>query len=58
MKPFKTWIHELWIDNCDELYALRAEKYTEQEYFQKYKWWLRREYQHQKQKEQIDNEYI
>lgn len=49
---FRLWIHNLWLDNCEErmLYC-DGNRLTEQEYFQKFKWWLRREYRHQWQKE-------
>jgi hypothetical protein len=54
---FRNWVHNLWIDNCEErqLYA-GGERLTEQEYFQKFKWWLRREYQYQLKIEKERNE--
>jgi hypothetical protein len=55
MIEFRNWVHNLWVDNCEErmLYC-DGDRLTEQEYFQRFKWWLRREYQHQinRQKEQ------
>jgi len=52
MIKFRNWVHNLWIDNCEErvLYC-DGDRLTEQEYFQRFKWWLRREYRHQQQKE-------
>lgn len=52
MTEFRNWVHNLWIDNCEErvLYC-DGDRLTEQEYFQRFKWWLRREYRHQQQKE-------
>ena len=50
MTPFRNWIHNLWIDNCEEHNVFGEKKYTKAEYFQKYKWWLRREYKFQKQR--------
>jgi hypothetical protein len=44
---FGQWVHELWLQNCDELLELNQTRYTQQEYFQKYKYWLKREYRHQ-----------
>ena len=55
MTEFRNWVHNLWVENCEErmLYC-DGDRLTEQEYFQRFKWWLRREYQHQinRQKEQ------
>ena len=55
MPQFRHWVHNLWLDNCEErmLYS-NGDKLSEREYFQRFKWWLRREYRHQinQQKEQ------
>jgi hypothetical protein len=58
MTPFRNWVHLLWVDNCEErvLYC-DGDKLSEQEYFQRFKWWLRREYRHQ-QKKEIEREKI
>lgn len=47
MKPFRSWLEDLWRDNCSEHDDYNEPRYTLQEYFAKYKWWLRREYRHQ-----------
>jgi hypothetical protein len=47
---FRRWLHELWLRNCDERVEFHELPYTQQEYFQQYKYWLKREYQHQKSK--------
>jgi hypothetical protein len=49
---FRGWVHNLWIENCEErqLYA-DGQKLSESEYFHRFKWWLRREYRHQCQRE-------
>ena len=44
---FRQWVHELWLQNCDEYLLVQGLPYTQTEYFHKYKWWLRREYRHQ-----------
>jgi len=44
---FRTWLEELWRDNCDENDGWGQPRLTLQEYFGKYKWWLRREYRFQ-----------
>lgn len=53
MTNFRHWVHNLWLDNCEEkvLYC-DEDRLTEQEYFQKFKWWLRREWRHQQQLQQ------
>jgi hypothetical protein len=52
MTLFRNWVHCLWLENCEEkvLYG-DGNSLTEQEYFQRFKWWLRREYRHQANKE-------
>jgi predicted solute-binding protein len=54
MTPFKNWVRELWMQHKDEYLDLKLpipEKDLE-EYFQKYKYWLKREYQHHR---KLDN---
>ena len=48
-KPFRLWLQEMWYDHLDELMSLGLPppKYALMEYFAKYKYWLKREYQHQ-----------
>lgn len=57
MPQFRNWVHNLWLDNCEErsIYA-SGERLSEQEYFQRFKWWLRREYRHQIKKEKEQDE--
>jgi hypothetical protein len=45
---FRTWLRDKWYDHLDELNACRKEaEYNVEEYFAKYKWWLKREYKYQ-----------
>ena len=44
---FRRWVHEMWLENRDELYSLQIKPYNQAEYFNKYKFWLKREYKHQ-----------
>ena len=45
---FRMWCTEKWFEHKDELEAYRQElPYTSREYFEKYKYWLKREYRHQ-----------
>lgn len=50
MKPhskFRSWCRDIWLDNCEELRSYNQLPYTLEEYFQKYKYWLKREFQYQ-----------
>ena len=46
---FRAWLIEIWQEHLEEVLAWTGKlpTYTASDYFQKYKWWLRREYQHQ-----------
>ena len=50
--PFRGWVHNLWIENCEErmLYA-SGDRMTEQEYWHRFRWWLRREWRHRQRRE-------
>lgn len=43
-KSFRTFVQEMWYKNQEELEAYHLEPYTPQQYFQKYKWWLRNQF--------------
>ena len=47
---FARWLQEMWAEHCDEVEAWEhtAPCYTARDYFNKYKWWLRREYRHRR----------
>ncbi len=45
--PFRSWVHNLWLDNSEEHTQFNERPYLEQEYFNKYKYWLKREFRHQ-----------
>ena len=47
-QSFRNWLAELWRENCEELDGYGQPRYTLAEYFGRYKWWLRREYQYQR----------
>lgn len=44
---FRLWVQNIWIDNSEEHQLLGELPYSMQEYFNTYKWWLRREYRFQ-----------
>ena len=47
---FRHWIQEMWMQHKDEYMELGMSipESDAQEYFRKYKYWLKREYKHQK----------
>ncbi len=45
VKDFRTWAQEIWFQNCEEHDMYYLPRYTQQEYFHQYKWWLRARYQ-------------
>lgn len=45
---FRSWCHEKWYEHKDEMEGYgQPLPYTAKEYFNKYKFWLKREYRHQ-----------
>lgn len=44
---FKNWVRQIWIDNCEERLTYGEDPATMKEYWNKYKYWLKREYRHQ-----------
>ena len=47
-KSFRHWLQEMWMQHKDEL-ALHGQalNYDLADYFNRYKYWLKREYRHQ-----------
>jgi len=48
---FRLWVQDVWHQNCEEHLTFGEQPYKIQEYWTKYKWWLRREYRHRQLKE-------
>jgi len=46
---FRQWLHEMWLQHCEEFegWFHRRPDYDLKDYFQRYRWWLKREYRHQ-----------
>ena len=45
---FRSWCREKWYEHIDELISYGLEpQFTAQEYFNRYKFWLKREFKHQ-----------
>jgi hypothetical protein len=45
--PFRLWVNNLWFENRDEYDTFSQQGYSLEEYFNRYKYWLKREYQYQ-----------
>jgi hypothetical protein len=45
---FRLWVQRIWMDNCDERLTVGQDPVTINQYWNTYKYWLKREYQHQK----------
>jgi hypothetical protein len=48
LSKFRLWLHEVWLQNCDEHRDFGELPYTKEKYFQMYKYWLKREFKHQR----------
>ena len=46
VSPFRMWVQNLWIDNCEERLVYKQDPITQQQYWNTYKWWIKREYRH------------
>lgn len=46
---FRNWVYQIWWEHLEEMMAWEGKQpnYTSQEYFNKYRWWLKREYRKQ-----------
>jgi hypothetical protein len=53
---FRVWVENFWHENCIENRYWKDTEYTLEEYFQKYKYWLKREYRFQQREQAILNE--
>jgi hypothetical protein len=47
---FRMWVANLWHDNLEERLIYKEQQISMDEYWNKYKWWLKREYTHLKRK--------
>jgi hypothetical protein len=45
---FRLWVQRIWMDNCDERLTVGQDPVTINQYWNTYKYWLKREYQHQR----------
>ena len=49
---FQRWVQEIWMQNTEEHLTYNENPYTIKEYWDRYKYWLKREYRHQHGKEE------
>ena len=47
---FRLWVNEVWRENCEERLTYHQDPATIKEYWNTYKYWLKREYKHQRNK--------
>ena len=51
---FRAWLQEMWMQHKDELEGLGQKlDYDLSDYFNRYKYWLKREYRHQMRKQNV-----
>ena len=48
VSPFRHWVQDIWYQNCEEHLTYGEDAYTIKQYWDRYKYWLKREYRHQK----------
>ena len=56
LKPFRTWVQRIWYANSEEHLTYGELPYTIQQYWSKYKWWLRREYKFRRANNSLDKD--
>ena len=44
---FRLWVQRIWMDNCEERLTVGQDPVTIKQYWNNYKYWLKREYKHQ-----------
>jgi hypothetical protein len=42
--PFRMWVQNLWIENCEERRVYKEDTVTMQQYWKTYKWWIKSKY--------------
>ena len=47
---FRLWVQQIWMENREERLTYGEEPATIKQYWNTYKWWIRREYRHQERK--------
>jgi hypothetical protein len=45
---FRNWVKNIWLENCQEHESYGQTPYPLEKYWERYKYWLKREYKFQK----------
>lgn len=45
---FRLWVQQIWMANCEERLTVGQDPATIKQYWDNYKWWLKREYRHKR----------
>lgn len=53
---FRGWVHQRWIDNCEEHNLYDLPRHTIEEYWHTNKWWLKHKYREEQRKSRIEQE--
>lgn len=53
---FRGWVHQRWVDNCEEHNLYDLPRHTIEEYWHKNKWWLKHKYREEQRKSRIEQE--
>lgn len=48
---FRHWVNQIWMENREEKLTYGEDPVTIKSYWDKYKFWLKREYKHQQRKQ-------
>ncbi len=46
VSAFRLWVQDIWHQNCEEHLTYGEDPYTIKQYWERYKYWLKREYRH------------
>lgn len=44
---FRLWVQRIWMENCEERLTVGEDPVTIKQYWNSYKYWLKREYRYQ-----------
>jgi hypothetical protein len=50
VSAFRIWVNNVWIQNCEEHLTYGEKPYKIEEYWTRYKWFLKKKYKEQKEK--------
>ncbi len=51
--PFRGWVHNRWIDNCEEHNLYFMPKQSIRDYWLQNRWWLKRKFQEESKKKNV-----